>query len=151
MNKITRVVAGSLTSIIAVGMLAAPAVAVVPLPAIEVVTCLALAPARNAAGLATAASGAEVEEGITAVEEAKAAIDLSSVGMGSTGLAYIQALDGVGNVTGTLDAFIGAIGDFSEDLTGWIDAVDALSAAGLALGMNESVFNYYNTLCPAAI
>ena len=86
----------------------------------------------------------------SAVSDARTDMDASSDALGATGLAYVQALDGVGNVNSTLATFIDSAVSYSEDVTTWVDAVDEVHENTLNEGLNSSVLRYLDGLCPAA-
>lgn len=146
MNKLTRVLAGGLTSIIAVSAFAAPAMAVTP-ATVESSTCAIVGPQMVALddviGDALSLLGTQA----TALDTARDALDVSTGVLGSTGLDYIHALDGVGSKGVTQAAFIDAAVDFSEDVTTWIDAADAHAENLQSSGLNEVVLNYLSGLC----
>lgn len=149
MNKITRIIAGGLTSVMAVGIFALPAAAVEPV-SVEDGLCDALAgPITALEGTVADALAAILAQG-TAVADARTDMDASSDALGATGLAYIQALDGDGNVDGTLGTFVDAAATYSEDVTSWVDAVDEVHENTLNEGLNDSVLRYLDGLCVAA-
>jgi hypothetical protein len=148
MNKITRVIAGGLTSIMAVGIFALPAAAVEPV-SVEDGLCDALAgPITALEGTVADVLALILAQG-SAVSDARDDMNASSDALGATGLSYIQALDGVGNVEGTLAAFVDSAATYSEDVTTWVDAVDEVHENTLNEGLNDSVLRYLDGLCVA--
>ena len=149
MNKITRIIAGGLTSIMAVGIFALPAAAVDPV-SIEDDVCGAVSSTITDLEGTVNDVLAVILAQASAVSDARTDMDASSDALGETGLAYVQALDGVGNVNGTLASFVEAAVDYSEDVTTWVDAVDQVHENTLNEGLNQSVLSYLDSLCPAA-
>lgn len=146
MNKFTKLIAGTVTSLFAVGIFAAPAMAV-PGP-VETAVCLAVSGIQTAQGLVVAQSGADLDGLIDDVEAAFNDLSASSTAMGGAGLALIQTLDFVGNEAAAQLAFDEAIDTFTEDLIGFVGLTDEVAAAGVTHGVNMSVLNYYNGVCP---
>lgn len=150
MSKITRVIAGGLTSIMAVGIFALPAAAVDPV-SVEDGLCDALSgPISDLEGTATDLLALILAQA-SAVGDARADMDASSDALGATGLAYVQALDGVGNVETTLASFVDAAATYSEDVTTWVDAVDEAHENTLNEGLNDSVLRYLDGLCGVTV
>jgi hypothetical protein len=150
MNKLTRIVAGSLTSVVALGVFAAPAMAV-PVPGlVETAVCLAVAPDRDALGTLIDADTLLLATQVTDLADAQSGMLSSGTDVGTSGLAYVQAIDGVGNLAGTLAAFTDAASQFSTDLVGWVDAYDAHSSNVAGIATNTALLNYLSALCPAA-
>lgn len=147
MSKFTRLIAAGITSVVAVGVLAAPALAADPVETVEEIACGVLVPQRDEFIGKAAASAAALGALIDQVEPAQADLNASSTAMGVAGLAYIEALDGVGEVDDTLTAFNGAIATFADDLMGWIELADDVATTGMDLGVNQSLANYYTGLC----
>jgi hypothetical protein len=146
MKKISKILAAGITALIAVSMFAAPASAV-EVPLIEDSMCAVVNP--QIAALADIVSDGDnsVDELLAALGVAKTDLEGSSGILGTTGLDFVKALDGVGNVNGTADAFTEAAIAFSEDVTAWVDAVDALYPVVMDQGLNEAVLSYLNGLC----
>ncbi len=147
MTRTARMFVAVLTSVLVLGIFAAPASSV-EAGSVEDTTCTALGPA-------TATFAEAVEQGIDNVEGAQEAfdaadsdLDTSSAALGTTGLAYIRALDGTGNERTTLNAFSAAAIAFSDDVVEYVDTVDTYSSDLMSTGLNSSVLNYLTGLCP---
>ena len=150
MKKPTRVIAG-VTLIISLGVFAAPAFSVESESpkTVEETVCEAIGPQRIVLASAVQAGAADVAAQEDDVNEAANDLDDSSTALGTTGLAYMRALDGTGNETGTANAFQAAAAQFTEDIVTFVDEVDELDADLTNLGINDSVLRYYTTFCPA--
>lgn len=148
MNKITRVIAGGLTSIMAVGIFALPAAAVEPV-SVEDSMCEALsAPMAALNGALDDVLALILAQG-SAVTDARADLNDASDALGATGLTYVQALDGVGNVDGTLAAFVDSAADYTEAVITWADAVEESHQNTVTEATNDSVLRYVEGLCGA--
>ena len=146
MKKISKILAAGITTLIAVSMFAAPASAL-EIPLIEDSMCAIVNPQVTALAEIVSDGGDSVDELLAALEVAKTDLEGSSGILGSTGLDFVKALDGIGNVNGTADAFTDAAIEFSEDVTAWVDAVDAIYPVVMDQGLNEAVLSYLNGLC----
>jgi len=150
MKKPTRVIAG-VTLIISLGVFAAPAFSVeseTP-KTVEETICEAIGPQRIVLASAVQAAAADLAAQEDDVNEAANDLDDSSTALGTTGLAYMRALDGTGNETGTSNAFQAAAAQFTEDIVTFVDEVDELDADLTNAGVNDAVLRYYTTFCPA--
>jgi hypothetical protein len=145
MTKLTRVITAGITSIVALGAFAAPSLAAEP--TIEESMCETVGPLITTLGETIADATALVAPQATAVADAQAAMDASTATLGSTGLAFVKALDADGDVDATADAFVDAAGAFAEDVTEWVDAVDVQQANIVDTGLNQVVLDYYEGLC----
>lgn len=146
MNKLTRYFAVGITSVFAVGALSAPVAAAAP-GVVETAICVAVGPQITDLTAAVTSGNADLADLQTAMDDAQGAMEAAGTALGVAGLDYIQAIDSVGDVTGTLDAFVDAAADFSEAVTDWIDAVDAHGIKAQQTSLQQSVLNYLEGLC----
>jgi hypothetical protein len=146
MNKLTRLIAVSITSMIAVGVLAAPAMAAEE-GSIEDQVCDALAPHIVEFTDVVAEGLALLEDQAIDVDETRSALDASTTELAAAALAWIQALDADDNVSAAEDAFVDAAGEFGHDATDWLNAVDDHAENTSVTGLNEVVLNYMEGIC----
>ncbi|HEU4868946.1 MAG TPA: hypothetical protein VFV09_14630 [Actinomycetota bacterium] len=148
MTRTPRILVAALTSVLMLGIFAAPASSA-EAGSVEDTTCDALGPTTATFAEAVALGIDNVEEAQEAFDAADSALDASSAALGTTGLAYIRALDGTGNERTTLNAFSAAAIAFSDDVVDYVDTVDDYSSDLMSTGLNSSVLNYLTGLCPA--
>jgi hypothetical protein len=148
MTRTPRILVAVLTSVLVLGIFAAPASSA-EAGSVEATTCDALGPTTDTFDEAVEQGIDNVEEAQAAFEAADSALDASSAALGTTGLAYIRALDGTGNERTTLNAFSAAAIAFSDDVVEYVDTVDDYSSDLMSTGLNSSVLNYLTGLCPA--
>ena len=149
MNKITRVVAGALTALVVLGAFAAPASALESESLEETLCAAANADLDELTDLLNDTIALLPERG-DAVDDAQAVMDASTEDVAAAALAYIRALDGTGDEDETLDAFVDAAVQFSEDVIGWIDAVNQENNTFLLAGVYDVNVNYINGICNPA-
>lgn len=70
--------------------------------------------------------------------------------LGAAALSYIRAVDAGGNFNGPLGAVTDAAIDFSDSVTTFVDAVDALHEVSTSHYLQEAVLNYVSGICPPA-
>lgn len=150
MNKLTRIIAGSLTSIIAVGALSAPAFAVEAPGEIETAVCAIVDGQLEGILEEVDDLFALLAPGATAVGTAQDAMESSGTVLGASALDYFQALDGDGSKGVTLAVLVDAAEDFSENVVTWIDAVDTQTDNTVEHGLNKAIANYLAGMCPVA-
>ena len=149
MNKATRILASGLTSIVAIGVFAGPAAAADPGP-LETSVCASLAAQVDSIGDAVDAGAIEWQEKVVEAEEAQTAMSAAGTDLGAAALSYIRAVDAGGNFNGPLGAVTDAAIDFSDSVTTFVDAVDALHEVSTSHYLQEAVLNYVSGICPPA-
>jgi hypothetical protein len=147
MTTTARTLVAVLTSALVLGIFAEPASSA-EAGSLEDTYCTALGAATSTFAEAVEQGVENVEEAQDAFEAADSALDVSSAALGTTGLAYIRALDGTGNERTTLNAFSAAAIAFSDDVVDYVDTVDTYSSDLMSTGLNSSVLNYLTGLCP---
>lgn len=151
MSKLTRLIAGSITAVIAVGAFAVPATAAEESDdSIETALCEAIGPDIDEFTGIVADGVALLAEQADTIDETKADMDDSTTDLATTALAYIRALDGVGDEDETKDAFVDAAGVFGQSVVDWVVAVDEHADNTIDTGIYEAVLNYMKGLCPVA-
>jgi DNA-binding PucR family transcriptional regulator len=148
MKKAARILTAGLTCVFVLG-LAVPASSVES-TSVEDSVCDSIGPTSASFAEAVAEGAEAVEDAQQAFEAADSALDSSSTALGTTGLAYVRALDGEGNERTTLDAFSAAAVAFSDDLVDYVETLDAYTGSLTSTGINAAVLNYLTALCPSS-
>lgn len=149
MTKAARILIAGLTCVFVLGIFAVPASSAES-TSIEDSTCDSVGPTTASLAEAVAQGAEDVEDAQQAFEAADSALDASSTALGTTGLAYIRALDGVGNERTTLNAFSAAAVAFSEDIVDYTGTLDTYAGGLTNTGVNAAVLNYLTALCPSS-
>lgn len=148
MNKLTKVIAAGMSSMVAVGVFALPASA--SHSTTERQVCDAVDPQIVDVTAVVADATTKAAALNTLVGASETAMDTAALNLGVKGLAYIRALDGVGNENTTRTAFVASATAFSKAVTDWSKAVDDQSTNNVTLGLNDAVNRYLKALCPVA-
>lgn len=146
--RLRRALAATLTALLAGGIVAAPAFGVESEDSVETTICESAGPQRQQAADDLAAGVEQFPVLNGTLISTRDDLEATSVTLGATGLAYLKALDGSGNVSATEAAYTAAAAQFAEDLVEFIDAAAAHRDALKMAGLNSALYNYLAEVCP---